>query len=157
MINDITKLINYDVVLNVKYVGITHGKEPLERQHDGDAGFDVRVNESGIINPGEIRLVHTGIYLETVKGWEVQVRPRSGLALKNGISVLNSPGTIDTSEYRGECNIILVNHSDKVFSFVTGDRIAQFVVARVPAVYVDIVNELSETERGSGGFGSTGV
>lgn len=146
-----------DVVLKAKFVGITHEFNPLERQHDGDAGFDVRANESGIIKPGEIRMVHTGIYLETERGWEVQVRPRSGLALKNGITVLNTPGTIDTSEYRGECNVILINHGNKEFSFVDGDRIAQFVVSKVPSVDVEVVSELSETERGSGGFGSTGV
>lgn len=146
-----------DVVLKVKFVGITHGFNPLERQHDGDAGFDVRANESGIIKPGEIRMVHTGIYLETERGWEVQVRPRSGLALKNGITVFNAPGTIDTSEYRGECNVILVNYGYRDFPFVEGDRIAQFVVAKVPSVDIEVVSELSETERGSGGFGSTGV
>ena len=146
-----------DVVLKVKYVDIKHDKNPLERQHEGDAGFDVRANESGIIKPGEIRMVHTGIYLETERGWEVQVRPRSGLALKNGITVFNTPGTIDTSEYRGECNVILVNYGYKDFAFVEGDRIAQFVVAKVPFVDVEIVDELSETKRGAGGFGSTGV
>lgn len=146
-----------DVILKVKFVNITHDMNPLDRQHDGDAGFDVRANESGIIKPGEIRMVHTGIYLETERGWEVQVRPRSGLALKNGITVLNTPGTIDTSEYRGECNVILVNHGNKEFSFITGDRIAQFVVSKVPSVSVEVVKELSETNRGTGGFGSTGV
>ena len=108
-----------DVILKVKFVNITHDMNPLDRQHDGDAGFDVRANESGIIKPGEIRMVHTGIYLETERGWEVQVRPRSGLALKNGITVLNTPGTIDTSEYRGECNVILVNLGNNEFSFIT--------------------------------------
>ena len=147
----------YDVVLKVKFENIIHNYAPLERQHDGDAGFDVRANESGIIKPGEIRLVHTGIYLETERGWEVQVRPRSGLAIKNGITVLNSPGTIDTSEYRGECCCILVNHGDKDFAFVEGDRIAQFVVQKVPSVMLCKTNEFTKTERGSGGFGSTGV
>lgn len=146
----------YDMTLGVKYVNITHGEKPLERQHDGDAGFDVRANESGIIKPGEIRLVHTGIYLEIQPGYEVQVRPRSGLALKQGVTVCNTPGTIDAN-YKGECCVILINHGDKDFSFACGDRIAQFVVQKVPCVELVEVNELSESDRGSGGFGSSGV
>jgi dUTP pyrophosphatase len=146
----------YDMTLGVKYVDITHSEKPLERQHDGDAGFDVRANESGIIKPGEIRLVHTGIYLEIQPGYEVQVRPRSGLALKQGVTICNTPGTIDSS-YKGECCCILVNHGTKDFSFACGDRIAQFVVQKVPCVELVEVNELSESDRGSGGFGSSGV
>ena len=146
----------YDMTLGVKYVDIVHNEKPLDRQHDGDAGFDVRANESGIIKPGEIRLVHTGIYLEIQPGYEVQVRPRSGLALKQGVTICNTPGTIDSS-YKGECCCILVNHGTKDFSFACGDRIAQFVVQKVPCVELVEVDELSESDRGSGGFGSSGV
>ena len=81
--------------LKALYKGVFHNYNPLERQHEGDSGFDVRANESGIIKPGEIKLIHTGIYLDIEEGYEVQVRPRSGLALKNGITILNAPGTID--------------------------------------------------------------
>lgn len=146
----------YDMTLGVKYVDIIHNEKPLDRQHDGDAGFDVRANESGIIKPGEIRLVHTGIYLEIQPGYEVQVRPRSGLALKQGVTICNTPGTIDSS-YKGECCCILVNHGTKDFAFACGDRIAQFVVQKVPCVELVEVDELSESDRGSGGFGSSGV
>jgi dUTP pyrophosphatase len=146
----------YDMTLGVKYVDIVHNEKPLDRQHDGDAGFDVRANESGIIKPGEIRLVHTGIYLEIQPGYEVQVRPRSGLALKHGVTICNTPGTIDSS-YKGECCCILVNHGTKDFAFACGDRIAQFVVQKVPCVELIEVDELSESDRGSGGFGSSGV
>jgi dUTP pyrophosphatase len=100
--------------------------------------------------------VPTGIRLEIPRGWEAQIRPRSGLALKNGISCLNSPGTID-ADYRGEVKVILVNHSEEDFEIRDGDRIAQIVLA--PAFRADFVEraELSASERGSGGFGSTGV
>jgi dUTP pyrophosphatase len=144
------------MTLGVKYVDIAHGEKPLDRQHDGDAGFDVRANESGIIKSGEIRLVHTGIYLEIQPGYEVQVRPRSGLAIKNGVTVWNSPGTIDAS-YKGECCVILANFGGKDFPFACGDRIAQFVVQKVPCVELVEIDELSESDRGSGGFGSSGV
>ena len=146
----------YDMTLGVKYVDIVHNEKPLDRQHNGDAGFDVRANESGIIKPGEIRLVHTGIYLEIQPGYEVQVRPRSGLALKQGVTICNTPGTIDAN-YKGECCCILVNHGTKDFAFACGDRIAQFVVQKVPCVELVEVDKLSESDRGSGGFGSSGV
>ena len=146
----------YDTKLGVKYVNIIHDKKPLDRQHDGDSGFDVRANESGIIKPGEIRLVHTGIYLEIQPGYEVQVRPRSGLALKQGVTICNAPGTIDAN-YKNECCCVLINHGTKDFPFACGDRIAQFVVQKVPRVELVEVEELSESDRGLGGFGSSGV
>lgn len=127
----------------------------------GAAGFDLRAalaDEAGevVIHPGERRLVPTGLVLEIPPGWEGQVRPRSGLALRYGIGVLNSPGTID-SDYRGEVAVILVNHGDASFSLRHGDRIAQLVLARVEAVQWEEAEILGESDRGAGGFGSTGI
>ena len=109
-----------------------------------------------IIPPGEARLVPTGLFLQIPDGYEVQVRPRSGLALKNAITVLNTPGTID-SDYRGEVGIILINHSKKDFIVHNGDRIAQLVFAPVVQAAFIPVDTLDESERGRGGFGSTGL
>jgi len=128
----------------------------------GSSGMDVKakISDSIVIKPMERKLIPTGLYCELPEGYEIQVRPRSGLALKNGITVLNSPGTIDES-YRGEIGIILINLSDKDFVVNNGDKIAQMVLAKVEKatsiVYVKSRSELSETERGSGGFGSTGI
>ncbi len=124
--------------------------------HRGDAGMDLAAAETITISPGEVKLVKTGIAIELPEGTEAQIRPRSGLALKHGITVLNSPGTID-QDYRGEIGVILINHSDSPFNVETGSRIAQLVVKPVLFVQVSEVNELSETIRGSDGFGSTGV
>lgn len=114
--------------------------------------------ESGelVIPAGEYRTVPTGVYLEIPDGFEVQVRSRSGLAFKNGIMVLNSPGTID-SDYRGEVKICLMNHSKVDYTVRNGDRIAQLVLSRFEKAVFSFKNELSSTERGIGGFGSTGV
>lgn len=122
------------------------------------AGLDVRANitESIILKPMERALVKTGLFLEIPVGSECQVRPRSGLAYKNGISVLNSPGTID-ADYRGEVGVILINMSNETFVIENGERIAQLVFAKVEQAQWQEVNELSTTDRGSGGFGSTGV
>ena len=127
-------------------------------QSSGSAGMDVRahLSESLVIKPGRSVLVPTGLYLEIPSGYEVQVRSRSGLALKNGIMVLNSPGTID-SDYRGEIKVLLINHSDRDFIINSGDRIAQLVVSRVERALFIPADSLSDTERGEGGFGSTGV
>lgn len=123
--------------------------------HFGDAGMDVCSCEDAIIPARGRRLVKTGLKVALPDGFEMQVRPRSGLAIKHGISVLNTPGTID-SGYRGEVGVILVNHSDEDFEVKTGDRIAQLVVA--PFVSVKVVEAAVNdvTERGEGGFGSTG-
>lgn len=119
----------------------------------GSAGFDVYSNEEVVLRPGEVKLVGTGFFLEVPEGFEVQVRPRSGLSLKK-ILIPNSPGTID-SDYRGEVKIILFNASDEDFKVSKGDRIAQLVLAGV--FHFDLVeSELSETTRGDGGFGHTG-
>lgn len=122
------------------------------------AGMDVRANigEAIVLAPMTRALIPTGLYLEIPHGYECQVRPRSGLALKKGVSVLNTPGTID-ADYRGEVGVILFNMSDSAFTVENGERIAQLVFAPVLQVQWDESESLSETERGAGGFGSTGT
>ncbi|MCD8553330.1 dUTP diphosphatase [Seleniivibrio sp.] len=120
------------------------------------AGVDLMAAHGGEIKPFERTLVKTGLYIELPEGFEAQIRPRSGLALKNGITLLNTPGTID-SDYRGELGIILINLSQDTFVYKKGDRIAQMVVATVTRAVFEQVTELSETERGAGGFGHTGI
>lgn len=124
----------------------------------GSAGMDLRANllETVALAPLERRLIPTGIFLEIPQGYEVQVRPRSGLALKNGITCLNSPGTID-SDYRGEVNVLLINLSNEPFLINNNDRIAQMVVAKVENAVLTLVQQLNKTERNAGGFGHTGV
>ena len=124
--------------------------------HPGDAGMDVCANEDIEIPEHDWALVHTGIKVAVPEGFEMQVRPRSGLALKHGITVLNTPGTID-SGYRGEVGVILMNHNNKHFAIKKGDRIAQLVIAPVISVRIVEGNVDKATERGEGGFGSTGV
>lgn len=122
------------------------------------AGMDLRANiEDPItLRPLERRIVPTGLYIALPEGYEAQVRPRSGLALKHGITVLNSPGTID-SDYRGEIGVLLINLSDTPFVINAGERIAQMVVARHKKAELIEVEELDDTERGAGGYGHTGV
>ena len=122
------------------------------------AGVDVRADlkESIVLGPLERAMVPTGLYLEIPAGYEVQVRPRSGLAAKKGISVLNAPGTID-ADYRGEVKVILVNLSSEPFTVEPGERIAQMVLARHERIDWEETDELAESGRGAGGFGSTGV
>ena len=122
------------------------------------AGMDVRaeIPQAITIGPLERVIVPTGLFLEIPVGYEVQVRPRSGLAAKHGITVLNSPGTID-ADYRGEFKVILVNLSNEAFSIEPGERIAQIVLARHEVIEWEQTDELSESERGAGGFGSTGL
>ncbi len=124
--------------------------------HEGDAGMDVRSVEELELAPGARALVHTGLVMMLPPGWEAQVRPRSGLALKHGVTVLNTPGTIDAG-YRGEVGVILVNFGDRPFKVSKGDKVAQVVVAPVTRAEIVETSELDETERGAGGFGSTGV
>lgn len=121
------------------------------------AGMDLRANvaEPVVLQPGQRTLVPTGLRIELPVGYEAQIRPRSGLALKHGITVLNSPGTID-ADYRGEIQVLLVNLSDQAFEIKQGERIAQMVVARHERVQWLETAELSDTERGAGGFGHTG-
>lgn len=119
------------------------------------AGADVFCKTAFTLNPGEQKLVGTGIKIALPDGYECQVRPRSGLAVKHGITVLNSPGTID-ADYRGECGILLVNMGSEPYDFVAGERIAQFVIAPVVQADWDLVSFLDQTERGEGGFGHSG-
>lgn len=123
--------------------------------HPGDAGMDVRSVEGLEIAPGARALVRTGLVMVLPAGWEAQVRPRSGLALKHGVTVLNTPGTIDAG-YRGEVGVILANFGDKPFYVAKGDRVAQIVIAPVTSATIDETEFVDETDRGTGGFGSTG-
>ncbi len=122
------------------------------------AGMDLRANidEPIILHPMERKLISTGLYIALPEGYEAQVRPRSGLALKHGITVLNTPGTID-ADYRGEVMVLLVNLSDKDFEINDGERIAQMIIAKHENANFIEVEELDETERGAGGYGHTGV
>lgn len=122
------------------------------------AGMDLRANirEDIVLKPMERRLIPTGLHIALPEGYEAQVRPRSGLALKHGITVLNSPGTID-ADYRGEICVLLINLSDKDFTITDGERIAQMVIARHEQGEFVIVDELDTTLRGEGGYGHTGV
>lgn len=123
----------------------------------GDAGADLRSAEDLVyIAPGERKLIKTGVSIALPDGYVALVHPRSGLALKNGITVLNTPGTID-SGYRGEIGVILYNAGDDVFAVDRGDRIAQVVIQRFETAEFEVVDALTDTERGDGGFGSTGV
>lgn len=121
------------------------------------AGMDVRANidEAVVLRPLERAMIPTGLSIELPEGYEMQIRPRSGLAAKHGITVLNSPGTID-ADYRGEIRVILVNLSNEEFRIEAGERIAQMVVARHEQVEWELAEELADSERGAGGFGSTG-
>jgi dUTP pyrophosphatase len=122
----------------------------------GSAGLDIRSNEDGVLNPGEYKLVKTGLFVEIPYGYEIQIRPRSGMALKNGVTVLNSPGTID-ADYRGEIGVILINHGTLPYAIIKGERIAQMVVAKVEHAQWQLVGSLdTSTKRGINGFGSTG-
>lgn len=122
------------------------------------AGMDIRANnpEPIVLAPLERKLIPTGLFMELPVGYEAQIRPRSGLAIKNGITVLNTPGTID-SDYRGEINVILVNLSNEPFTVNMGDRICQMVIAKHEQADFVQVSTLDDTERGNGGFGHTGV
>ena len=144
-------------MLNVKV--INKGHQPLpEYATSQSAGMDLRANidESIVLHPMERRLVPTGLHIALPQGFEAQIRPRSGLALKHGITVLNTPGTID-ADYRGELMVLLINFSDTDFVINDGERIAQMVVARHEQIEFQLVDELDDTERGAGGYGHTGV
>lgn len=125
-------------------------------QHATDAGLDLTAVENLTIRPGESRLVPTGIAIELPPETEAQIRPRSGLALKHQITVLNAPGTIDAG-YRGEIAAVLINHGRSAFTVTVGMRIAQMVIAPVTRVAIEEVSELAASDRGTGGFGSTGT
>jgi dUTP pyrophosphatase len=126
-----------------------------EYETPGSAGLDVRCTHAFAIDPGGRALVPTGLFVEIPKGYEIQVRPRSGLALKHGITVLNTPGTID-ADYRGEVGVILINHGPRSVEFEKGDRIAQLVLCKVEHIEWLSTGALTGTKRGEKGFGSTG-
>ena len=132
-----------------------HGLDLPHYATGGAAGMDVLSAEAVTLKPGQRHAVATGLAMAIPEGFEIQVRPRSGLALKHGITVPNTPGTID-SDYRGELKVILINHGAEDFVIARGDRIAQLVLAPVVQAAWDEVEELDETSRGAGGFGSTG-
>lgn len=140
---------------------LAHGAGlPLPRQQTaGAAGLDlcaaIKAGESLVIAPGDYAMVPTGLSIALPEGYEAQIRPRSGLAAKHGITVLNSPGTVD-ADYRGEVKILLINHGKEPFELRRGERVAQMVVAQFSAVELVEVDELDATERGMGGHGSTG-
>ena len=142
--------------MNVKIVNKSKHALP-EYQTPISAGLDIRANldESVTLRPLERAMIPTGLFVELPEGCEMQIRPRSGLAAKHGITVLNSPGTID-ADYRGEIKVILVNLSNEPFTIESGERIAQMIVARYEQIEWQPVEELGATERGAGGFGSTG-
>lgn len=138
---------------------INKGRQPLPAYATKQsAGMDLRANvdEPVVLRPMERRLIPTGLFIALPEGYEAQVRPRSGLALKRGITVLNSPGTID-ADYRGEVGVLLINLSQEDFTIEAGERIAQMVIARHEQADFVLVSELDETERGAGGYGHTGV
>lgn len=149
----------YKIKLN--FVNQSDNPNP-EYATNGSSGFDLRANlpeEPVVIPSGEVRVIPTGLYFDIPENFEIQVRPRSGLAAKNSVTVLNTPGTVD-SDYTGEVKVILINHGKEDFTVFHGDRIAQAVLASVLAknfVHLKQVSEINkDTERGSGGFGSTG-
>ena len=138
---------------------VNHGHQPLPAYAtEQSAGMDLRANIDGpiVLHPLERRLIPTGLHIALPEGYEAQVRPRSGLALKHGITVLNAPGTID-ADYRGEVGVVLINLSGEDFVVADGERIAQLVVARYEQACLEEVEQLDETVRGEGGYGHTGV
>ena len=138
---------------------INNGKHPLPNYETSySAGMDLRANieEDITLKSGERKLIGTALSIELPIGYEAQIRPRSGLAYKNGLTVLNSPGTID-SDYRGELKVLLINHSNEDFNIKDGDRIAQMIISKHERIVWNEAELLTETERGEGGYGSTGV
>lgn len=149
--------------VKVKFKKLYPDTQLPKQAHPGDAGMDLfayttnsHFGDVAYLKPGERTLVKCGFSMAIENGWEAQVRPRSGLALKNGLSIVNTPGTID-STYRGEVGVILINHGTETFRVNHGDRIAQMVIAQVPEVEVEEVDELDKTVRGTGGFGSSDI
>ncbi len=143
--------------MNIKIINRSSHSLP-HYETGASAGMDLRANisEAVTLQPLERAIIKTGLFIELPVGFEAQVRPRSGLAAKKGITVLNAPGTID-ADYRGEIGVILVNLSNEVFTVENGERVAQLVIAKHERAEWEEVEELSETSRGEGGFGSTGV
>lgn len=145
---------------SVNFINKSNNQDP-EYATEGSAGFDFRadLSEDVYLNPGDITMVPTGLYFELPTNLELQVRPRSGLAAKHGVTVLNSPGTVD-SDYRGEVKVILINHGNNTFVIENGERIAQGVISNVIGKKLARLTKteiLNDSERGEGGFGSTGI
>ena len=142
--------------VEIKIVNTSDNPIP-EYATEGSAGLDLRssVSQPVVLQKKKKKMIPTGLFLEIPEGYEVQVRPRSGMAIKHGITCLNSPGTVD-SDYRGEIKIILINLSSEPHTINTGDRIAQMVVAKVEKAILKTTNQLQSTARGEGGFGHTG-
>jgi len=143
--------------MNIRIINRSKNSLPAyETLHS--AGMDLRADVDGpiLLKPMERKLVPTGLHIELPEGFEAQIRPRSGLAFKHGIGIVNSPGTID-ADYRGEIKVLLVNLSDQVFELCAGDRIAQMIISRYEKVSWEQVDVLNETTRGAGGYGHTGV
>ena len=142
--------------MTVKFRRIDQSAELPTYAHPGDAGMDIRSIEELTIAPGARALVHTGLVMMLPPGYEAQVRPRSGLALKNGVTVLNTPGTIDEG-YRGEIGVILANFGSEPFKVEKGAKIAQMVIAPCTRAEIVETDEMDDTVRGTGGFGSSGL
>lgn len=142
------------VTVRVKF--ISESAKLPQAAKPGDVAFDLHSVIETTLEPSERQAIPTGLIMEIPRGYEGQVRPRSGLALRNGLSVVNSPGTID-SGYRGEVKVIIINHGKKPFTVTKGMRICQLAIREVPKVKFELAKELSDSERGEGGFGSTGV
>ena len=144
-------------MIEIKVINKGHHPLPASATEES-AGMDLRANTDGpvTLRPMERRLIGTGLHIALPKGFEAQIRPRSGLALRNGITVLNSPGTVD-ADYRGEIKVLLVNLSAEDFTLNDGERIAQMVIARHEQAEFAVVDALDDTERGEGGYGHTGV
>lgn len=142
--------------MKIKVINKSNNDLP-KYETEASAGVDIRayVDEPTVIYPGQSIIVKTGLHVEIPVGYEIQLRPRSGLAAKHGITVLNTPGTID-ADYRGEICAILINHGDTPFAVFNGERIGQLVLNKVRQIQWEVVSELSDTKRGVGGFGSTG-
>ena len=143
--------------MNIRIVNKSSNPLPVY-ETELSAGMDLRafIPENVSIKPFQRMLIPTGLYIELKKGYEAQIRPRSGLALKHGITVLNSPGTID-ADYRGEIKILLINFSDVDFTVQNGDRIAQMIIAKHEQISWQSAKSLSDTARGTGGYGHTGI
>ena len=145
--------------MDISFVNESTNQDP-DWETTGSAGFDLRASVNANIHPNEYRIISTGLYFDLPENFEIQIRPRSGLAAKFGITVLNAPGTID-SDYTGEIKVILINHGKEIFNITNGDRIAQAVLSTVTAKNIINLKKVKsidkETDRGSGGFGSTGL
>ncbi len=150
------RLILSKLIMELKILKLDSTATIPHYAHPGDAGLDLFAIAEAEILPGESKLIKTGIAIELPAGVEAQIRPRSGLALKNSITVLNTPGTIDTG-YRGEIGVILINHGRTKFQVTKGMKIAQMVIASFIQAEITTVEKLSNSNRGSGGFGSTGI